>query len=82
VRRLTNPPALNLSDEAPRFSRSGRWILFVRTLVRRTRSLDTLELVPAAGRGAAGTVPLVRFTSGDISFYDHFSWAQEIDWHS
>jgi dipeptidyl aminopeptidase/acylaminoacyl peptidase len=79
VRRLTTP-APKLSDEAPRFSRSARWILFVRTQVRRASSLDTLELVPAARSGAASTVPLVRFTSGDISFYDHFSWAQEIDW--
>ena len=51
----------------------------MRTEVRRASSLDTLELVPAARSGAASTVPLVRFTSGDISFYDHFSWAQEID---
>lgn len=48
--------------------------------MRRTSSLDTLELVPAARSGPANTVSLVRFTGGDISFYDHFSWAQEIDW--
>jgi hypothetical protein len=80
VRRLTTPLARSVSDEAPRFSHTGRWILFVRTQVRGARSVDTLELVPAARRGAARTVPLVRFTSGDISFYDHFSWPQEIDW--
>ncbi|MGZ4176250.1 MAG: hypothetical protein ACXVRW_09415 [Solirubrobacteraceae bacterium] len=80
LRRLTTPPARSLSDEAPRFSRSGRWILFVRTQVRRSSSLDTLELVPAAPSGRARTVPLARFTSGDVSFYDHFSWPQEIDW--
>jgi hypothetical protein len=38
-------------------------------------------LVPAARSGAASTVALLSFTSGDISFYDHFSWPQEIDWH-
>jgi dipeptidyl aminopeptidase/acylaminoacyl peptidase len=81
LRRLTTPPAPGLSDEAPRFSHDGRWILLVRTQVRREGSVDTLELVPAAGGGAASTVPLLRFTSGDISFYDHFSWPQEIDWH-
>ena len=81
LRRLTTPPAPNLSDEAPRFSHNGRWIMFVRTQVRGFSSIDTLELVPAARSGAASTVALLRFTSGDISFYDHFSWAQEIDWH-
>lgn len=84
VRRLTAPPSSSLSDEAPRFSRNGRWILFVRTRVTgantRASSHDTLELMPAVRIGVAAAVPLVRFTSGDISFYDHFAWPAEIDW--
>jgi Tol biopolymer transport system component len=62
VRRLTQPPAADLSDEAPRFSRDGRWILFVRSRVvtpayNKARgafptpiSQDTIELVPAGRR--------------------------------
>ncbi len=83
VRRLTLPPAADLSDEAPRFSRDGRWILFVRTRLvpggEFGSSRDTLELVPAGGAG--GAVPLVDFTSGDISYYDHFEWPYELDWY-
>jgi len=85
-RRLTKPPAASLSDEAPRFSRDGRWILFVRSQVILTRtsssSDDTLELVRATRTGAATPVPLVRFTSGDFSYYDHFAWPTEVDWSS
>ncbi len=84
VRRLTVPPASDLSDEAPRFSRDGRWILFVRTRVVTSglsaSSRDTLELVPAAGTGPAAAVPVATFTSNDFSFYDHFQWPSEIAW--
>jgi hypothetical protein len=85
VRRLSRPPASepDLSDEAPRFSSDGRWILFVRTRVvpagRSALSEDTIELVRADGGGA---VPIVHFTSGDFSYYDHFGWPSEIAWFS
>jgi hypothetical protein len=82
IRRLTLPPAAYLSDEAPRFSRDGRWIMFVRSRVLPVRfggaSADTIELVRASGTG--GAVPIVSFTSGDFSYYDHFDWPYEIDW--
>jgi hypothetical protein len=82
VRRLSLPPAADLSDEAPRFSRGGRWILFVRTQVvtagLATSSRDTLELVRVGG---GATIPILDFTSGDFSYYDHFDWPYEIDWH-
>jgi hypothetical protein len=85
LRQLTSPPTRNLSDEAPRFSRDGRWLLFVRTLVttvgQSAISRDTLELVPAAAIGPATAVPLVAFTSNDFSYYDHFDWPSEIDWY-
>lgn len=78
VRQLTTPPASKLSDEAPRFSRDGRWILFVRTGERSNGSRDTIELVPVDGAGAA--VAIVEFESGDFSYYDHFDWPTEIAW--
>jgi WD40-like Beta Propeller Repeat len=85
VRKLTTPPARDLSDEAPRFSRDGRWILFVRSRVITVGSTaisrDTLELVPASVKGAASAVPVVSFTSDDFSYYDHFDWPEEIDWY-
>jgi WD40-like Beta Propeller Repeat len=84
MRRLTTPPASDLSDEAPRFTRDGRWILFVRTRVitvgTSASSRDTLELVPAAQSGPAVVVPIATFTSDDFSFYDHFNWPSEIAW--
>ena len=85
LRQLTSPPTRDLSDEAPRFSRDGRWLLFVRTHVvtvgRSAISRDTLELVPAAATGPATPVPLVAFSSNDFSYYDHFDWPSEIDWY-
>jgi Tol biopolymer transport system component len=82
IRRLTLPPATDLSDEAPRFSRDGRWVMFVRSRVLPVRiggaSADTLELERATGAG--GAVPIVSFTSGDFSYYDHFDWPYEVDW--
>jgi hypothetical protein len=84
LRRLTTPPASDLSDEAPRFSRDGRWLLFVRTRIvtvgTASTSRDALELVPAARTGPAATIPIAGFTSNDFSFYDHFDWPSEIAW--
>lgn len=82
VRRLTSPPERTLSDEAQRFSRDGRWVLFVRSRVvpvgQAAISHNTLELEPAAGGNA---VAIIAFTSDDFSYYDHFGWPEEIDWH-
>jgi Tol biopolymer transport system component len=82
VRQLTTPPARDLSDEAPRFSHDGRWILFVRSKVvvvgQAAISRDTIELVRAAG--SESPVPVIDFTSNDFSYYDHFAWPDEIDW--
>ena len=84
LRDLTAPPRPGLSDEAPLFSRDGKWLLFVRTsIVTRgtaTSSHDTLALVPAARTGPAATTLIASFTSNDFSFYDHFQWPSEIAW--
>ncbi|MGO9884152.1 MAG: hypothetical protein ACLPV4_14170 [Solirubrobacteraceae bacterium] len=83
VRRLSQPGAADLSDEAPRFSRDGGWVLFVCSRVitvgTSAYSQDTIELVRASG--AATAVPVFSFTSGDFSYYDHFDWPKEIDWY-
>jgi WD40-like Beta Propeller Repeat len=83
ARRLSDPPADDLSDEAPRFSVGGRWILFVRThavfVGESGFSKDTLELVRTSGVG--GVVPIIDFTSDDGGFYDHYRWADEIAWY-
>jgi hypothetical protein len=52
--------------------------MLVRTEVVGNGSRDTLALVRAGG-GAA--VPILDFSSGDFSYYDHFDWPSEIDWH-
>ncbi len=83
ARRLSQPGAAGLSDEAPRFSRDGGWVLFVRSRVvtvgTSAYSHDTIELVRASGASTA--VPMLSFTSGDFSYYDHFDWPTEIDWY-
>ena len=83
ARRLTLPPASDLSDEAPRFSRDGRWLMFVRSHVISSgvvaSSRDTIELVRTDGAG--GTIPILSFSSGDFSYYDHFDWPYEIAWY-
>jgi hypothetical protein len=83
IHRLTRPPAGDLSDESPRFSTDGRWVLFVRSRVvpveRSGISKDTIEMVPADGTGSA--VSLAAFTSSDASYYDHFDWPDQIAWH-
>ena len=84
IRQLTSPPASDLSDEAPRFSEDGHWILFVRTRVvtvgMSAISRDTIELTPANGSGSA--IPITAFTSDDFSYYDHYGWPDEIAWWS
>ena len=79
IRRLTDPPAPGLSDEAPRFSRDGHWILFVRIrnhlpnpVTGPSFSEDTIKLTRASGTGRA--IPIADFTSDDVSYYDHFDW--------
>ena len=57
--------------------------MFVRSQLNLTTlagtSRDTIELVRTSGRGSA--VPIISFTSDDISYYDHFDWPYEIDWY-
>lgn len=82
VRRLSQPAAADQSDEAPRFSRDGRWVLFVRSQVvtrgNSASSRDTIELTRTSGAGAP--IALFSFASGDVSYYDHFAWPTEIAW--
>ena len=82
VRRLDQPASAAVSDEAPRFSRDGRWVLFVQSQVATAGtsaySDDTVELVRASGAGAA--IPVLSFISSDASYYDHFNWPTEIAW--
>lgn len=83
VRRLAQAGPADVSDEAPRFSRNGRWVLFVHTRVAiagsSAYSRDTVELMRASGAG--GVIPVLSFTSTDFSYYDHFDWPAETDWY-
>ncbi len=42
-------------------------------------SQDTIELVRTSGAG--GAVPIVSFSSQEVSYYDHFDWPYEVDWY-
>jgi dipeptidyl aminopeptidase/acylaminoacyl peptidase len=76
-RRLTWPGAA--TDELPRWSRDGRYILFVRTRLPRGGSAarGSLRLVDVrSGREIALPVSL----SGGIGYYGHYGWSESTDW--
>jgi hypothetical protein len=77
-RRLTTPGAA--TDELPRWSRDGRYILFIRTRLARGGSAarGSLRLVDVrSGRELALPVGL----SGGIGYYGHYGWAETTDWY-
>lgn len=77
-RRLTSPGAA--SDELPRWSRNGRYVLFVRTRLGRGSSAarGNFRLVDVrSGRATAVAVSV----SGGIGYYGHYGWAETTDWY-
>ncbi len=77
-RRLTTAP-MGTSDETPRWSRDGGWILFVRSSVvtENANARGTLELARASGGRpqAVGARPVTGW-----NYYGHYSWADALDW--
>lgn len=70
-RRVTSPGAA--TDELPRWSRDGRWVLFVRT----RGGAGSLFLVRSAGGRVIG--PLATISAGQ-NYYGHYGFAATSDW--
>lgn len=76
-RRLTRPPS-GLSDEFPRWSSDGRFLLFVRSgpTAPNATAGGSLYLLPLGGRPVG---PLADLGSTSNS-YGHYSWFDQLDW--
>jgi hypothetical protein len=77
-RKLTSPPT-GFSDELPRWSADGRWLLFVRSGPTRgdATTAGTLSLVAADGSKTFASLGRLR----GQNFYGHYSWARQTDWY-
>jgi dipeptidyl aminopeptidase/acylaminoacyl peptidase len=79
ARRLIGRGGDGVSDEFPRWSGDGRWILFVR---HATRSRAPAELVLARVEGWTARVvgPVARLAP-QLGFYGHDDWSSATDWY-
>jgi hypothetical protein len=77
-RQITFPPA-GRSDEAPRWSRDGRYVLFVRSGPTRddATALGSIYLTPAGGGKAIGPFARLGRTG---NYYGHYGWPDLLDW--
>jgi hypothetical protein len=82
--RIARPGSAATSDEAPRFSRDGASILFVRGHAiygHAPREHVTLELGRPIG-GSWQIAPVAHFLSRDVGgYYGSYDWPTLIDWH-
>jgi hypothetical protein len=77
-RQITFPPA-GRSDEAPRWSRDGHYVLFVRSGPTRddATALGSIYLTPAGGGKAIGPFARLGRTG---NYYGHYGWPDLLDW--
>ncbi|MEA2244901.1 MAG: hypothetical protein QOD24_4457 [Solirubrobacteraceae bacterium] len=77
--RLTPSPPTHISDEDPRVSPDGKWVMFVRSgPLRRERLPGRLYLASITGTRLVG--PLATIGPG-VSYYGQSSWHDQVDWH-
>jgi WD40 repeat protein len=78
-RRLTRPPE-RATDELPRWSRDGRFLLFVRSgfTNRNANSTGSLHAVRLDGTVVG---PIVRLGQTG-NYYGHYGWAEQTDWYT
>ncbi|MEA2130509.1 MAG: hypothetical protein QOJ85_3400, partial [Solirubrobacteraceae bacterium] len=77
--RLTPSPPTHISDEDPRVSPDGKWVMFVRSgPLRRERLPGRLYLASITGTRLVG--PLATIGPG-VSYYGESSWHDQVDWH-
>jgi dipeptidyl aminopeptidase/acylaminoacyl peptidase len=77
-RRLASPPR-GATDESPRLSRDGRYLLFVRSgpTTPNAQSSGALYLERLSDRKLFG--PLARLGPTD-NYYGHYDWPSDLDW--
>jgi Tol biopolymer transport system component len=78
-RRLTGRDGDGVSEEFPRWSSDGRWLVFVR---HASRSGAPAELVLArVGSGRASVELRVGRLSPQLGYYGHHDWGAVSDWY-
>lgn len=74
--RLTTPPP-GTSDESPRLTRDGRWVLFIRSKLTRTGATGAGYLISTSKPGGRPIGPL--FTAGPASdYYGTYNWTEAV----
>ncbi len=81
--RLTNPRPVKISDELPRISASGHYILFVRTRTNKHGAqTGALELIVLGSGGRTRVMgPIAELGSTGIGYYGYYGWYGETAWH-
>jgi hypothetical protein len=77
-RLLVGTEGDRVADEAPRWSRDGRWLLFVRR-ERRSHAEGTLELARVEGEHASVVGGVATLPAG-VGYYGHYGWLAASDW--
>jgi Tol biopolymer transport system component len=82
-RPLTSPPA-GFTDEYPRWSRDGNWLLFVRSGPTRPDAVASGRLYLARigpGNGQATVFgPIAGLDPAD-NYYGHYNWPYQLSWY-
>jgi len=68
-----------VADEAPRWARDGRWLLFVER-ERRPEAPGTLVLARVRGSSATEIGPVATLP-GAVGYYGHYGWLAASDWY-
>lgn len=81
-RQLTEPSGAGVSDESPRWSRAGAWLLFVRVAASRDGDgrLGAPAFVSASGATGGDVTPMLEMAGPSDSYYGHYDWAERITW--
>jgi hypothetical protein len=79
-RQLTRPLA-GKTDETPRWSADGRFLLFLRSGPTRgdATALGSIYLVPSAGGRAIGPFASI---GPAVNYYGRYGWADVLDWYA
>jgi Tol biopolymer transport system component len=82
-RQLTDEPPAGVSDESPRWSRDGRFVLYVRSGPTRSNAEASgrLYLAPTGGRGTVHPIGPLAQVSPAPNYYGTYGWSNLVDWY-
>lgn len=82
--RLTTPGPRRVSDELPRISQNGRYILFIRGRSNNNAiQHGKLELLALHAHGRARLIgPIAQLGQARTGYYDYYPWYDQTDWHA